>query len=176
MASGDAQKAGTLVIFGIAILLNLLLTILVLDQVDRSRDEMRAISDELATRQDIAMLRPLGVNRILEEHCSECHSSRRFAASMKMEEQSLISTVARMSAHSKGAIPPKEFERIGAALLVRRCTVCHSESVVSRILLYPDEDRLRILMHEVARPNSGLRRDQVEELARAIRLLTADQG
>jgi uncharacterized membrane protein len=175
MAEEGPRKVGTLAIFGIAILLNLLLTIVLLDQVDRSRAEMRTLNNRLATRQDIAMLRPLGINRILRERCSGCHSARRLAATMQMEEQTLVATVARMSAHSKGAIPPNEFKKISAALLVRRCTSCHGESVVSRILLYPEEERIPVLLREVSKPGSGVRRDQVEELARAIRLL-ADEG
>ena len=92
---------------------------------------------------------------------------------LDMEGRELVSTVARMSAHAKGAIPEDEFERIGAALFVSRCTTCHDESVVSRLLLYPEKERLPFLREKVGSMRTGFRTDQVAELARAIDLLSA---
>jgi uncharacterized membrane protein len=171
MPDSSGKSSGTLAIFGIAILLNLVLTIMVLDQVDRSREEVRSLASELATKQDLAMFRPLGIDRVIGNRCSTCHSARRFAATLGMEGRELISTITRMSAHAKGEIPEDEFERIAAALFVRRCTTCHGESVISRLLLKPEDERIRFLREKVAMPGSGFRTDQVGELARAIRLL-----
>ena len=171
---GSGRSSWTLAIFGVAILVNLLLTVVVLDQVDRTRDEMRALTDELATKQDVAMLRPLGVNRILERRCTGCHTPRRFAATTIMEEPALLSTVERMSEHTGGAIPEGEYQQIAAALLVRRCTACHSETVVSRLLLFEEADRLPFLRQKISAPGSGFRSDQVEELQRAIRRLAGE--
>ena len=173
MAGGDTPKAGTLVIFGIAILLNLLLAIMILDQIDRTRDDIDALEAKLASKQDLAVLRPLGISRVLEQRCSTCHNERRFARTLEMEGREIVSTVARMSAHAKGTIPNDEFERIGAALFVRRCTVCHDESVVSRLLLYPEIERQPFLREKVGSLETGFRTDQVGELMRAIELLAA---
>ena len=78
-------------------------------------------------------------------------TARRFAATMGMEGRELVSTVARMSVHAKGAIPDREFEQIGASLFVRRCTTCHDESVVSRLLLRPERERMPYLREKVGR-------------------------
>jgi hypothetical protein len=173
MADNSEQRTGTLAIFGIAILLNLLLAIMILDQLDRARDDIDALTGKLATKQDLAVLRPLGISRVLDRRCSSCHNERRFAATIGMEGREIVSTVARMSAHAKGTIPSDEFERIGAALFVRRCTVCHDESVVSRLLLYPDIKRRPFLREKVGSLETGFRTDQVDELLRAIELLAA---
>jgi hypothetical protein len=173
MAGSNEQRSGTLAIFGIAILLNLLLAIMILDQLDRARDDIGALEEKLATKQDLAVLRPLGINRVLDKRCSGCHNERRFAATMTMEGRELVSTVARMSSHAKGAIPAGEFERIGAALFVRRCTTCHDESVVSRLLLYPEKDRIPYLREKIGSLKTGFRTDQVSELLRAIDLLAS---
>ena len=174
MTEPGKRGGGTLAIFGIAVVLNLVLTLMVLDQLTRSRSEIRELSSELATKQDIAMFRPLRVGRILEENCTGCHTTRRFAATSSMEERQIASTVARMSSHSGGNIPAVEFAEIAAALLVRRCTACHSEAVLSRLLLYPEEHRMPFLRKKVAAPGSGFRSDQVEELTRAIQLLAGE--
>ena len=170
----NGQSSWTLAIFGVAILVNLLLTVMVLDQVDRTRDEMRTLAEELATKHDVAMLRPLGINRILERRCTGCHTARRLAATTTMEEPALLSTVERMSEHTGASIPEGEYQQVAAALLVRRCTACHSETVVSRLLLYEEEDRLPFLRQKISAPGTGFRSDQVEELHRAIRRLAGD--
>lgn len=165
------QGPGTLAIFGVAILLNLLLTVMVLDQVDRTRDEVGALSTQLVTKQDLAMFRPLRVREILETRCTRCHTARRFAETMAMEPSEIHVTVARMSAHSGGEIEAGEWPQIEAALLLNRCTACHNESVISRILLKPYDERLRFLRQKVRMPNSGFRTDQVSDIADAIRIL-----
>jgi len=172
MAKKNEHRIGTLAIFGIAILLNLLLAVMILDQLDRTRGDIDALSRELASKQDLAVLRPLGINRLLGRRCTTCHNARRFAETLDMEGRELVSTVARMSAHAKGAIPEEEFERIGAALFVSRCTTCHDESVVSRLLLYPEKERLPFLREKVGSMRTGFRTDQVAELSRAIDLLS----
>ena len=171
MGEKNEGRIGTLAIFGIAIILNLILTIMTLDQLDRARDDIAALSGELASKQDLAVLRPLGINRLLQRRCTACHNERRFAKTIDMEGRELVSTVARMSEHARGTIPDDEFERIAAALFVARCTTCHDESVVSRLLLYPEKERLLFLRKKVGTMRTGFRTDQVNELARAIDLL-----
>jgi len=171
MPERGSRNVATLAIFGIAILLNLVLTALLLDQVDRTRSEMRQLADELATKQDVAMLRPLGVRNILERRCTGCHTVRRFAKTLDMSEPELFATVAKMSLHSGGEIPASEFPQIEAALLVYRCTTCHDESVLSRLILMPHDERLPFLRKKVAMRGSGFRTDQVEELVQAFRVL-----
>jgi hypothetical protein len=171
-----SRGSGGLVIFGVAILLNLLLTVLVLDQVGRNRDEVKVLAEKLATRQDIAMLRPLRVTEILDQRCTSCHTDRRFAATRDMTEREILDTVARMSSHPGADIPPAEFRRIESALLLFRCTSCHEETVLSRLVLMSGEERYRFLRKKLAMPGSGFRPDQLGLVAEAFKTLSMGGG
>ena len=70
-----------------------------------------------------------------------------------------------------GYFDPDFYGHIEAALLAYRCTTCHDESVVSRLVLMPHKERVRYLRTKVAMPHSGFRADQLEELTRALRTL-----
>ena len=53
MADESGRRMGSAAIFGVAVLLNLLLTVLLLDQVTRTRGELDGLRDELASKQDV---------------------------------------------------------------------------------------------------------------------------
>ena len=168
---------GTTAIFGVAILLNLVLTVLLLDQVTRTRSELATLERELPSKQDIAMLRPIRVTELLEERCQSCHTGRRFAATWSMEQDELLATIQRMRSHPGGEkIPGAEVRRIEAALVLFRCTSCHQDAVLSRLVLMPREERGRFLRAKVAMPNSGFRADQVGEVIKAFELLSSDDS
>jgi len=52
MADGGNARTGTFAIFGIAVLVNLILSIFLLDQVRRTREQVADLSSELASKQD----------------------------------------------------------------------------------------------------------------------------
>jgi hypothetical protein len=166
---GDKNsQSGTFAIFGVAVLINLVLTIFLLDQTGRIRDQITDLEGRLASKQDVAMLRPIRINEILEERCESCHTDRRFAALGKMTPREVLSTIQRMSKHPGANIPPDKVQEIRAALLVFRCTTCHDEGVLSRIALMPRDERAPFLRTKVAMPGSGFRTDQVGELIEAF--------
>lgn len=169
------RRYGTLAVFGIAILLNLVVSVLVLDQLARTRGEMRALSEEFATKQDLASLRPLGVRRILDDNCTSCHTDRLFVETLAMEPSEIHRLEVSIPAHAEMGLSPAEVARVDAALLVNRCTTCHDETVLSRLLLKSHPERIRYLRQKVAMPGSGFRSDQVGELVGALRLL-AESG
>ena len=171
MPEGEGSRTGTLAVFGIAILLNLVLTVLLLDRVEGTRDQLAGLADELASKQDVAMLRPIRVDEILEQRCEGCHTDRRFAALDGMSEREVLATIGRMMAHPGADIPPSEIRQIESALLLFRCTSCHSEAVLSRLVLMPPEERVRFLRTKVAMPGSGFRTDQVGALIEAFDVL-----
>ena len=59
MADGNQARTGTLAVFGVAVLVNLVLSILLLDQARSTRQQIAELEGELASKQDIAMLRPI---------------------------------------------------------------------------------------------------------------------
>ena len=171
MAEGRDTRTGTLAVFGIAILVNLLLTVLLLHRVEGTRDEIFGLAGELASPQAVAMLRPIRIGEILEERCERCHTDRRFVALSGMSQREVLATVERMRSHPGADIPANEIRQIESALLLFRCTSCHSEAVLSRLVLMPPDERVRFLRTKVAMPGSGFRTDQVGALIEAFDVL-----
>ena len=172
MADNGNARTGTLGVFGVAVLVNLILSIFLLDQVRRTREQVADLSNELASKRDVAMLQPIRIDELLDERCERCHTGRRFANLGNMTQQQVLATVRRMQSHPGANIPEDEVREIQAALLVFRCTSCHGEGVLSQIALMPRGERVRFLRTKVAMPNSGFRTDQVGELMEAFDLLT----
>ena len=171
MAESNNARSGTIAIFGVAVLINLVLSIFLLDQSQGTREQISDLETRLASKQDVAMLRPIRVAQILDERCERCHTDRRFAALGKMTPPQVIQTIQRMRSHPGANIPPDEIPEIQAALLVFRCTVCHGEAVLSQLVLMPPDERIRFLRNKVAMPGSGFRGDQVGELIQAFQTL-----
>jgi hypothetical protein len=171
MAEGGRERTGTLAVFGVAVLLNLVLTVFVLDQLGRTRQQVDDLRGELASKQDVAMLRPVRVDEILSQRCERCHTDRRFAALAGMSEPEVLETIQRMRSHPGADIPADEVRQIEAALLLLRCTTCHDEGVLSRLVLMPPDERVRFLRTKVSMPSSGFRPDQVGQLIRAFEVL-----
>ena len=161
MSVGGNGRTGTLAIFGIAVLVNLVLSIFLLDQVGRTREEVADLSNKLASKKDVAMLRPIRVEEILDQRCERCHTNRRFAKLANMTQPEVMETIQRMRSHPGANIPADEVREIEAALLVFRCTTCHDEAVLSQIVLMAPSERVRFLRAKVAKPGSGFRADQV---------------
>ena len=175
MAEGGNARMGTLAVFGVAVLANLLLTILLLDQMGRTRDQIADLTTELASKQDIAMLRPIRVEEILDQRCERCHTNRRFAKLTDMTRPQVMDTIQRMRSHPGANIPADEVREIEAALLVFRCTACHGEAVLSKLVLMPPSERVRFLRSKVAMPGSGFRPDQVGQLIKAFEVLVGQE-
>jgi hypothetical protein len=168
MADGGNTRMNTLAIFGVAVLANLILSIFLLDQVRRTREQVSDLTNKLASKQDVAMLNPIRVSEILEKRCVRCHTDRRFAKLTGMTRPEILDTIERMQGHPGSNIPADEVREIEAALLVFRCTSCHGEGVLSQIVLMPPDERVRFLRTKVRMPDSGFRTDQVGELLQAF--------
>ena len=171
MAEGGNTRVGTLAVFGVAVLLNLVLSVILLDQMGRTRRQVADLSNELASKQDVAMLRPIRVDEILGQNCERCHTDRRFAKLADMSRPQVMATIERMRTHPGANIPADEIRDIEAALFVFRCTACHGEGVVSQLVLMPLDERVRFLRGKIAMPSSGFRADQLGDLIEAFDLL-----
>ena len=129
------------------------------------------IPGDLATKREVAMLRPLRVREILRQNCMECHSTRRLGGTASMELAEIQRTLARMQNHPGANISPGEFERIAASLLVVRCACCHGEETLNMIVLKTQPERLATIRRMAALPGSGVWPDQVLAIAQAFEKL-----
>jgi mono/diheme cytochrome c family protein len=137
-------------------------------QVRELQQRVENLPPDLASKRDVAMLRPLRVREILVQNCVECHNSRRLGSAISMEPRQIQSTVERMQTHPGANIPPAEFDRIAASLLVARCARCHGEETLNLMVLKSQPERIATIRRMAALPGSGVRSDQVLAIAQAF--------
>jgi hypothetical protein len=162
---------GFRIVFMLVALINLILTIALVMQVRELQQRLASLPPDPANKRDVAMLRPLKVRQILVQNCVECHSSRRFGTTISMEPAEIQRTVERMQSHPGANIPPAEFERITASLLVARCARCHGEETLNLMVLKTEPERIATIRRMAALPGSGVRADQVLAIAQAFEKL-----
>ena len=161
----------------LVVLINLVLTIALITQVREVQQRVANLPPDLARKHDVAMLRPLRVRQILMQNCVECHSSRRLGVTVSMEPSEVQRTVERMQSHPGANIPPSEFERITASLLVARCARCHGEETLNLMVLKTQPERITTIRRITALPGSGVRSDQTLAIAQAFdRLIDQTDG
>ena len=156
------------------VLVNLILTIAIITQVRELQQRVSSLPLDLASKRDVAALRPLRVREILVRNCVECHSTRRLGVTVSMEPAQIQRTVERMQSHPGANIPQGEMERITASLLVARCARCHGEETLNLMVLKTPPERLATIRRMTALPGSGLRPDQALATAQAFEKLLDD--
>jgi cytochrome c553 len=159
------------VIVLLVLLINLILTIAVVTQVRELQRRVASLPPDLASKHDVAMLRPLRIRQIITQNCVECHTTRRLGVTISMEPAEVQRTVERMQNHPGADIPPREFERITASLLVARCARCHGEETLNLMVLKTEPERIATIRRMAALPGSGVRPDQVLAMAQAFEKL-----
>jgi hypothetical protein len=152
--------------------LNLILTVLLISQLLVVRSEVRALPDKLVTKDDVAALRPLRIQQILDSRCTRCHTDRRFSAVLGWERQPILDVIARMATHPGANIPAAEFTKIQASLTMLQCTRCHSEAVLSRLAMQTPAQQVATIRRMQRMPASGIRPDQVPEIVEAFRVVS----
>jgi uncharacterized membrane protein len=152
----------------LVVLVNLILTIALITQVREVQQRVASLPPDLASKRDVASLRPLQVRQILTKNCAECHSARRLGATVSMEPVDILRTIERMQSHPGANIAPAEFERIAASVLVLRCARCHSEETLNLMVLKTQPQRIATIRRMSALPGSGVRPDQVSAIAEAF--------
>ena len=152
----------------LVLLVNLILTIALVTYVRDVQHRVASLPPDLARKTDVAMLRPLRIREIITQNCVECHSTRRLGVTVSMEPSELQRTVERMQNHPGANIPPREFERITASLLVARCARCHGEETLNLMVLKTGPERIATIRRMAALPGSGVRADQVLAIAQAF--------
>jgi hypothetical protein len=164
------------IIVMLIVLVNLVLTIAIVTQVRELQQRVASLPPDLAVKRDVAMLRPLRIREIITQNCVECHSTRRLGVTVSMEPSEVQRTVERMQNHPGADIPPREFERITASLLVARCARCHGEETLNLMVLKSQPERIATIRRMAALPGSGVRPDQVLAIAQAFDKLVDGGG
>jgi hypothetical protein len=165
---------GSRIFLILVVLANLILTVALITQVRDLQQRVATLPPDLATKHDVAMLRPLRIREIITRNCVECHSTRRLGMTVSMEPAEVQRTVERMQNHPGADIPPREFERITASLLVARCARCHGEETLNLMVLKTEPERIATIRRMAALPGSGVRADQVLAIAQAFDKLIGD--
>jgi cytochrome c553 len=162
----------------LAVLANLILVIALITQVRELQQRVASLPTDLASKRDVAALRPLRVRQIITQNCVECHSTRRLGVTVSMEPSEVQRTVERMQNHPGANISPGEFERITASLLVARCARCHGEETLNLMVLKTQSERIATIRRMAALPGSGVRDDQALAIAQAFEKLieSGDRG
>jgi cytochrome c553 len=162
------------IIVMLVVLVNLILTIALVTQVRELQQQVSTLPPDLASKRDVAALRPLRIRQIITQNCVDCHSTRRLGVTVSMEPSEVQRTVERMQNHPGADIPPREFERITASLLVARCARCHGEETLNLMVLKTQPERLATIRRMAALPGSGVRADQALAIAQAFEKLIND--
>jgi len=162
------RSYGFRIVVLLAVLANLILAVALITQVRELQQRVESLPPDLASKRDVAMLRPLRVREILIQNCVDCHSSRRLGVTISMEPAEIQRTIERMQTHPGANISPGEFERIAASLLVARCARCHGEETLNLMVLKTQPERIATIRRMAALPGSGVRPDQVLAIAQAF--------
>ena len=170
-AERPVRSYGFRIVVLLVVIANLILTIAVIMQVRELQQRVASLPPDLASKRDVAMLRPLRIREILMQNCVECHSSRRLGATIAMEPAEIQRTIERMQNHPGANISPGEFERIAASLLVVRCARCHGEETLNLMVLKTLPERIATIRRMAALPGSGVRPDQALAIAQAFEKL-----
>jgi hypothetical protein len=166
-----SRIVGFRVVVMLVVLVNLILTIALITQVRELQQRVASLPPDLASKSDVAMLRPLRIREIVTRNCVECHSARRLGATISMEPAEIQRTIERMQTHPGANIQPGEFDRIAASLLVLRCARCHGEETLNLMVLKTQPERIATTRRMAALPGSGVRPDQVLAIAQAFEKL-----
>ena len=155
----------------LVVFVNLILTIALITQMRELQQRVASLPPDLASKRDVAALRPLRVREIIRQNCVECHTTRRLGVTVSMEPADIQRTVERMQNHPGADIAEGELERISASLLVARCARCHGEETLNLMVLKTLPERLVTIRRMIALPGSGLRPDQALATAQAFEKL-----
>ena len=152
----------------LAVLANLILTIALITQVREVQQRVANLPADLASKRDVAALRPLRVREIIRQNCVDCHTSRSLGVTVSMEPAEMQRTIERLPSHTSVNIPQDQMERITASLLIARCARCHGEETLNLMVLKTVPERIATIRRMAALPGSGVRADQVLATAQAF--------
>ncbi len=158
------------VLITFALIFNAVLIVLVANQLIGVREEVRGLSQVLATKHDLMALRPARLTEALETRCTSCHSERKFAGTHG-DEASLTAIIERMREQPGAAIGAREVQRIHASLTLLQCGRCHSGDVLDKLVLRSPAERAALVQEMQKKAGSGIRPEQARQILRSYEML-----
>ena len=119
----------------LVVLVNLILTIALVTQVRELAARFASLPPDVASKRDVAMLRPLRIREILTQNCVECHSSRRLGVTVAMEPAEIQRTPSSACKPPGRQYPARRVRAHHRFLLVVRCARCHGEETLNLMVL-----------------------------------------
>src|SRR5262249_41475722 len=152
---GPRAISGLRIVVAAVVLVNLMLTIALITQVREVQQRVASLPGDIASKRDVAALRPLQIRQILRQNCAACHTARRLGTTVSMEPADVQRTIERMGSHPGANIAPGDVDRIAASVLVLRCARCHGEETLNLMVLKTQPERLATIRRMSALPGSG---------------------
>ena len=153
-------------VVGFLTVLNALLTLLLCGLVRDTRQDVGALREVLATKQDLVNVAVPKLTFFHEEKCTTCHTERKFAGEHNVRGQ-IEQAVSHMRALPDSGFTDKDVAKIHASLELFRCSQCHGTDQLRRLAIKSPADRMRIVREMVAKPGSRLTPDEVTRVLRA---------
>lgn len=149
-------------------LLNAIILLTLAGVVDNLRQEVRAISDNVLTLEDMARYTaPVkSPADYLDEKCTDCHADRRFLAEHggAAEVQYILQ---RMEALPDAHISVGDRDKIHGALLLMKCQSCHTEEIFSRMAALNQKERQLSVLKMWENSGTTMSREELLEILKA---------
>lgn len=156
-------------VLGTLVVLTFVLQLFVLSEFRRESQRTEELAATFAKRSDLAMLRPLRIDETLQHNCMKCHTDRKFKERYGAVPSEMVERV--RSHPGSEDMPPAEAERVAAAMILARCTICHDEPVIGELALRTREDRLRYLRGKVRRTRPVFEANEASNVMWALDVL-----
>jgi len=153
-------------VVGFLTVLNAILTLLLCGLVRDTRQDVGALREVLATKQDLVNVAVPKLTFFHEEKCTTCHTERKFAGEHNMRGQ-IENAVAHMGAMSDAPFTQAEMAKIHASLELFRCSQCHGTDQLRQLAIKSPAERMQIVREMIARPASRISPDEATRILRA---------
>ncbi len=153
-------------VVGFLTILNALLIVLLAGLIRDTRQDVNALRDVLASKQDLVNIAAPKLTLFHEEKCTGCHTERRFA-SPHTGQGKIEQIVAQMSKLPDARITKKDLDKIHASLELLRCSQCHEADRLRQLAIKSPADRKRIVREMIAKPGSNITPDETMRILRA---------
>jgi hypothetical protein len=129
------------------------------------RSDIAGLRGDLATKQDLAVLKAGQAQSDLEDRCTRCHSEVKFAGLHGTEMESAL---ARMQALPDAHLSAGEVEALHASLVLDKCLACHGKGVLQTLTLKSGRERGEIIARMRQKEGSGLQDVEVTAIERSV--------
>ena len=153
-------------VVGFLVVLNTMLTLLLSGLMRDTRQDLNALRNVLATKQDLVNVAAPKLTFFHEEKCTGCHTERRFAGSHNVRGQ-IEQAITHMSAMPDARFSKKDIEKIHASLELLRCTQCHGTDQLRKLAIKSPAGRIQVIREMIAKPGSNISPDEVTRVLRS---------